>query len=567
MKTPSLAPNWSKAKFRTQVRARPPTRPRTQPPTRARVETCQRIIGYRFRNIDLIEEALTLKASLNQRLAIAGDRAADLQLVARWYGKTGHLTPWQWDKIKGALLGNTNLAQVGKRLRIQDCLPQPCSDENMATTVEAIIGAVWMDSEKDLAAVGSVMDRFGLTRHRLLPSPPPSPTTTTTDQPPYEIWSSRPLPDRFFTGHHLGLLQLLFRYGQSSAVQQRAGQHRNLLHHEQRREEATERLPTDMWTRPKHILLAPQIMIEKAQKWIAARVGRKDEHLGQEPSACEPSEIPVQHAPAPVPATKEQTNTGHRVSALESTLPVQHPVTQRGCRSNLAGQHDEPTSLHTKDTEWSRTNWFIWSIQETLRYQRKSSSRDRLGRERLGIQIRRLKDHRAVLAELPDRSLKNIPDDCWPDGVYLTAHSSDEAFDKVLVMHIILMTQQWYRMRRAKRRRTLQPEEESIRKRGKEQLRQLWLERLNLWLPTNAQDNRRPTSSTDLGPTSELSSETTLPGSKVPAAVDSTGEPTVFRAENKRSHKPGRVLWTIDAGQNTSVDWKQYLRKPASQNE
>lgn len=564
MKTPSLAPQWSKAKFRTQVRtrprSRPPSQPHTQANTRARVETCQRIIGYRFRNINLIEEALTPRASVNRRLALAGDRAADLQLVARWYGKTGHLTPSQWDMIKSALLGNTNLAQVGKRLRIQDCLPNRCGSETMATTVEAIIGAVWMDSKKDLAAVGSVMDRFGLTRHPLLPSPPPSPTTTTTYHPPCEIWSSRPLPDRFFTGHHLGLLQLLFRYGQSSAVQQRAGQHMNLLHHEQRREEATERLPTDMWTRPKHILLAPQIMIEKAQKWIAARVGRKDEHLGQEPSTCEPSELPVQHAPAPVPATKEQTNTGHRVSALESTLPVQQPVTQSGFRSNLAAQHDEPTVLHTKDTEWSRINWFIWSIRETRLH---PSSR----RERPKSLLHRLNDHRRVLAELPDRSLKNIPDDCWPDGVCLAAHSSDKAFDKVLVRHIGLMTQQWYRMRNTKKRRDLQPEEESIRKRGKEQLRQLWLERLDLWLPTDAQDNQIPTSSTDLGPTSDLSSETTLPGSKVPAAVDSTAEPTVFPADDKRSHKPGPVLWTIDAGQNTSVDWKQYLRKPASQNE
>lgn len=556
MKPPSPAPLWSKAKVRTQVR----TRPRNQARNQARVETCQRIIGYRFKNINLIEEALTPKASFNQRLALAGDRAADLQLVARWYGNKGSLTPWQWDKIKGALLGNTNLAQVGKRLRIQDCLPTRCTDDKMATTVEAIIGAVWMDSEQDLAAVGSVMDRFGLTRHPLLPSHLPSPTTT--DQPPCEIRSSRLLPDRFFTGHHLGLLQLLFSYGQSSVVHQRAGQHTNLLHHEQRREAATERLPTDMRTRPKHILLAPQTIIEKAQKWVAARIGRKNEHLGQEPSAREPSELPVQHAPAPVPATKGQTKAGNRVSALESTLPVQHPVTQSGCRSNVAGQHDEPTGLHIKDTEWTRITWFIWSISRTILFE--PSNRRKRGLRRL---IYGLQTHRRVLAKLPDSSLKNIPDDRWPDGVYLTTHSSDRAYDKALVLHIQSMTQHYYRIKRMRKRRTLQPEEESIRTRVAKRLRELWMERLKLWLPKDAQENHIPTFSADLGPASELSSETTLSGSTVPAAVDSTGEPTISSAEDKRPHKPGRVLWTIDAGQNTSVDWKQYLRKPPSQTE
>ncbi|KAH8742850.1 ribonuclease III domain-containing protein [Diaporthe sp. PMI_573] len=227
MKPLSLAPFWvtNRALIQTHV------------------ENCQRIIGYRFRDPGLIREALTPFGSRNQRLAIAGDKVADLQLAARWYDSKGRLTPLQWELMKRALLSNTNLASVCFRLRIQDCTLSPCStDRSMATTIEAIIGAVWLDSKRDLAAVASVMDRFGLTRHPLLPSP--SPSTITANQPPCEIRSSRPLSNCFFIGHHLALLQLLFSHGQSFMVQQGTGRRSHLPWRAQRRDKGTERLPT-----------------------------------------------------------------------------------------------------------------------------------------------------------------------------------------------------------------------------------------------------------------------------------------------------------------------------------
>lgn len=53
--------------------------------TKHRIETCERIIGYRFRNPRYIMEALTTLHHRNQRLALVGDKAVDVQLVARWY--------------------------------------------------------------------------------------------------------------------------------------------------------------------------------------------------------------------------------------------------------------------------------------------------------------------------------------------------------------------------------------------------------------------------------------------------------------------------------------------------
>ena len=523
MKSPSLAPLRSK--------------------TQARIETCQRIIGYRFRNQRYIREALTLDRSLHRRLALAGDKAADLQLAACWYENKDRLALHHWVVMKTALLSNKNLAEVCLRLRIHSCTLTRCgTDRSMATTIEAILGAVWFDSSRNLAVVGSLMDRLGLTKHALLRS------THTAHQPQCKIHSSRSLPSRFFVGHHLGLLQLLFRHSHSFVLHQQAGRHSNLSRHEPARGAATERLLARMWSRLKHILPALNNVSETAQKWIAVPVVRTSEHRGQEPSPVDAANLPKQDGPALTHATDEQKSVNHDKSVPGITLPVQQPLV-------LSGRQG-PTGWLANDTEWQRIHYFIWSVG-------KHSSQNLAKRMNL---LNRLRDHREMLRKLPGRSLKSMPSDFPTDGVYLMTDSADESSDRSLSLQAVALERHRQLSQTRQRPKShMRPEEERNLRLVERQLAKDWRARLELWLPPDAQEDAQehqlPKSLPNSGQTSATSSETLGLGFPVTAAVDSTKISTAVPAEDKRPRRLGPVLWTTDAAQYQSVDWKQYLRK------
>lgn len=76
----------------------------------------------------------------------------------------------QWTQIEQDLLGNANLTAVGFTHRLDRCVilnqgTTAVSEKTMATTVEAILGAVFMDSGAD--ALGAVLITLGLT-HQFL---------------------------------------------------------------------------------------------------------------------------------------------------------------------------------------------------------------------------------------------------------------------------------------------------------------------------------------------------------------------------------------------------------------
>lgn len=512
---------------------------------KAHIETCQQIIGYRFRNTKYLRQALVPVQSINRRLALVGDKVADAQLVGRWYVDKKRPSPGQWALVRNSLVSNMNLAEVGLRLRIRDCTFPRCGPgDSMATTVEAIIGAVWLDSKRDFGAVNAVMERLGLTKHALIRSPN---ATFTTNQPRCEIQpiqSSRSLPDRFFVGHHVGLLQLLFKHSQPFTVQQRTGQHANLSPYEPAREAA-----------------AMDITSETAQKRTAAPVARKHKHRGQEPGPFSDTSPPKRQAPEHVLATGEQTNAEHDDSALDSAPPEQQPVTLGGHGSSLAARHDGSRGCHREDTEWNRLGYFIWAVRKDTR-------------QRPGDQnkmLRRLRAHNRVLLKLPGKSLKNMPNDFPADGVFLRTHCQDPKADRSLALQALALIRPYERLCIMHRKGTLRTEEERQLPLVRNQLIRVLRARLKLWLPPslpkNANKNQISPSLPNPGQPSANSSE--KPESSLPAtaAVDSTRVSTAEPCEHKSPHRPGSVLWTTHTTQHKSVDWKQYLSKPASKNQ
>lgn len=494
----------------------------------ARLEKCQRIIGYTFKDQKLITEALTPCTSASRRLALTGDRAADLHLATQWYGSDGRLRPVQWQRMKIDLLANTSLASVGWRLRIQQCTLVSCGMENMATTVEAIIGAVWLDSKGDFAALESVMHRFGLASHPLLSRDPlrhPTTTTTTTDQG--EIWSNRHLPSRFFDGHHLALLQLMSRQSQLFTVPAR---HSDLSRCERDGDQATETLPTGMWSRLRSFLFTPRSTADAAPESVPDRPARKHNHHVREPSPGKSTKLPAQYAPSPVLATIKQTDPG---------------------------RPDESTGCHPEDTEWNRIQHFIRAV--VTEPSRKLADRKSL--------LHRLYGHRHVLASLPDRSLKNISNERSTAGVYLAAHCTDETYDNILSQHIRLMARELRRLNHIKQRRRMQPQESWLRMRVIAQTHKLWRARLELWLPPDAQASEMSTSFPESGPPSPSQPKT--PSSDLPktAAVNSRRSAIVLPSEDHRPERSSPVLWTSNVAQRKSVDWKYYLENSTRANE
>lgn len=519
--------------------------PSLAPLRKTRIEICQQIIGYRFRNTKYIRQALTPLGSINQRLALVGDKVADAQLVGRWYVDKKQPLRSQWSSVRNSLVSNENLAEVGVRLRIQDCTSPPCRPgPGMATTMEAIIGAVWLDSKRDFGAVNAVMERLGLTEHALIRSPN---TTFTTKQPRCEIQdiqSSRSLPDRFFVGHHVGLLQLLFKHSRALIVQQRPGQHSDLSPpslHKPTREAAT-----------------MNVMSETAQKRTAAPVARKHRQSGRKPRpSSNTTNPPKRQAPEHVLDTGEQANAEHD-SALESALPEQQPATLGDHGSSLAGRPDGFRGWHRKDTEWKRLSYFIWAVQQT-RDQSPDDKKDML---------HRLGHHRHVLSKLPRQSLRNMPHDFPADGVFLRTHCDDPESDRSYALQAALLQQPYDQMCKKLRRHPLDRQEKKQFFLLRNQLAEVLRARLELWLPPwflkNARKNQIPPSLPNPGQPSATSSKTPELDVPATAAADSTRVSTAETCEHQSPHRPGSVLWTTHTTQHKSVDWKTYLSKPGS---
>ena len=123
-------------------------------------------LEYDFRDINLLSTALThrsyvnenqqLSLSDNERLEFLGDSVLGLcvsDLIIRKYAASpeGDLT-----RIRAALVGEKNLAQLAINLQIGDCLLIGCGEETsgsrnkesfLANALEAVVAAVYLDSD------------------------------------------------------------------------------------------------------------------------------------------------------------------------------------------------------------------------------------------------------------------------------------------------------------------------------------------------------------------------------------------------------------------------------------
>ncbi|KAK5729132.1 hypothetical protein LTR15_002274 [Elasticomyces elasticus] len=127
----------------------------------------ERLTRYRFRNPERMREALHISGvntlPSNRRLALVGDSVLRQILIDNWYPSGAKNV--RTSNILAEVASNASLAAVANRIGIRQFVKtdqSTVSGYTLATTIEAIVGAAYLDSNKDWTVAKEVMDGFGL---------------------------------------------------------------------------------------------------------------------------------------------------------------------------------------------------------------------------------------------------------------------------------------------------------------------------------------------------------------------------------------------------------------------
>ncbi|PYI36385.1 ribonuclease III [Aspergillus indologenus CBS 114.80] len=134
------------------------------------VISIQSRLGVTFDKPSLIHEAFMAAGAVNRDgnkdLALIGDSA--LQLFLQTQGRTRNASRERINQVVSRIAGNANLAQRGFELGLDQYIVKNPSQGNyvadklMATTVEAIVGAVFLETNWDQEALQRAVNALGL---------------------------------------------------------------------------------------------------------------------------------------------------------------------------------------------------------------------------------------------------------------------------------------------------------------------------------------------------------------------------------------------------------------------
>jgi ribonuclease-3 len=123
-----------------------------------RLERCSDKIGYRFQKVELLQEALTHRSAgpgHNERLEFLGDAVLNLFIAADLFDRFPESDEGRLTRLRAALVKRETLAQIARQLELGDFLKLGEGelksgggrrDSILANTLEAIIGAVYLDA-------------------------------------------------------------------------------------------------------------------------------------------------------------------------------------------------------------------------------------------------------------------------------------------------------------------------------------------------------------------------------------------------------------------------------------
>ncbi|RMZ69975.1 rnase iii [Pyrenophora seminiperda CCB06] len=138
------------------------------------------ILQYHFSSSELLDEALLAAGAAasskniegdvrgNKRLALLGDSVLQEAVLEPWYNSE-ESTDEGHNRVEN-LCRNTKLSQVAQRSGISSYITKnpsqsgPVPQETAASTIEALVGAVYLDSGKDISMVKKALEAIGFFR-------------------------------------------------------------------------------------------------------------------------------------------------------------------------------------------------------------------------------------------------------------------------------------------------------------------------------------------------------------------------------------------------------------------
>ena len=140
----------------------------------------ENIIGYTFKNKDLLVEALTHRSYLNEntkwhlphneRLEYLGDAVLELAVTESLFKKYADAPEGRMTVLRAALVNYQMLARIGDGLRLEDFILMSKGEKGgsakareviLANAMEALIGALYMDGGFPVGE--KFISKFGLT--------------------------------------------------------------------------------------------------------------------------------------------------------------------------------------------------------------------------------------------------------------------------------------------------------------------------------------------------------------------------------------------------------------------
>ncbi|MBW7904982.1 MAG: ribonuclease III [Phycisphaerae bacterium] len=129
------------------------------------LERCQERMGYRFRDLALLEAAMTHSSSAdtrldsNERMEFLGDSVMGLVVCHHLYERLPTSMEGELTKIKSAVVSRRVCAQVAEKLRLADCLRLGQGIDNgehlprslAAAVLESVIAAIYLDGGLEAA--------------------------------------------------------------------------------------------------------------------------------------------------------------------------------------------------------------------------------------------------------------------------------------------------------------------------------------------------------------------------------------------------------------------------------
>ena len=124
-----------------------------------KIEALEHSLGYRFKNRDLIIEALTHKSYKqpydNERLEFLGDAVLDLVVGEYLYFKFKEANEGTLSKIRASLVNETGFDRLARHIGLGDYILLSTAEENnggrqkpslLSNSFEAVMGAIYLES-------------------------------------------------------------------------------------------------------------------------------------------------------------------------------------------------------------------------------------------------------------------------------------------------------------------------------------------------------------------------------------------------------------------------------------